>query len=148
MRRYLIEDIQLSETGKSFDRSKIIAIKYFDGRKSRWLTNVDYDGSPSFYLSKESISYLIADKEFESGDDSEINLMHSIDCYHIRQLDEFFLGDYYEIEEFLQEDSQNAIVPLIRLLLVLSRFDIDDFQELIDESLGHYADEIDLSRFY
>ncbi len=145
MKRYYIEEVKFgeSEGGIScgpMSGSLVATVKYSDAGKTHWLSMVEFDGFPCFYLADKDIH---DDLVKEDMDDEEFTeYMQSVG---ISEFDGVSIGgEYYDVFEGISEDPENPAVDLIRYLIALIRCDWKDVEGLIQLAQGKYADELDI----
>lgn len=112
------------------DGSVNAVIEYEDNKGTRFLSNVEYSGIPSFYLSNIDIYDLLIKEDLESADK-----------YHIESFADVELGEYLDIyEELKNKKSDDSL--LLKLLICVTVMDKESTEKLIKQSVGKDIKEI------
>ena len=137
MKRYLIEDVKCDVLSGGPEVGIVCtAVKYSDGRATKWITNVEVDGLPNFYLTKEDIF-----DEIMSDDDDEDFQEYRAENF-IEEFNGIELGEYEDIVASLMENEKKPAAALIKYVIAVTRCDMEDMQEMIEAGKGKYADEL------
>ena len=118
----------------------VASVRFSDGSVTQWISLVEVDGIPNFYLTDKDIFEDLLDCDFEDQEFADYLNDHFLDDFNGIT----FTGEYEDIFISLSEDSDNPAVPLIRYLIALVRCEMDEVEELIDLATGRYVDELDI----
>ena len=136
MRRYFIEEVKCDVFSGGPDPGVVCAtVKYSNGNTTKWITNVEVDGFPNFYLTDEDIFDRIRDINDEE-------FQESLDKYYINDFDGIELGEYEDIVASLIKNEKNPAVSLIKYVIAVTRGDFEITEELITTGKGKNADEL------
>ena len=139
MKRYYIEDVKCDVLSGGPDPGIVCtSVKYTDGSSSKWLTNVEVDGLPNFYLTDDDIF----DKVMGDDDDEEFQKYR--DEHFIEEFDGIELGEYEDIVDSLMENEEDPAASLIKFVIAVTRSDMESTQELIQTGKGKNAEEIEI----
>ena len=139
MKKYFIEECKcgISRGGVAcgpVGGAVIAAAKYTVDGNTKWLTNVEFDGFPGFYLTEESIFEKVVEDDLD-----EEELTNSF----IEEFDGVALkGDYDEIVNSMKKNEENPANALIKFLIALTCCEEDQVETLINIGTGEYAEEI------
>lgn len=139
MKRYLIQDVKCDVLSGGPEGIVCTAVKYSDGRATKWITNVEVEGIPNFYLTKEDIF----DKIMADDDDEEFQEYR--DEHFIEEFNGVELGEYVDIVNSLMENEKKPAAALIKYVIAITRCEMEDMQEMIAAGKGKYADEIEIT---
>ena len=106
--------------------------------KTKWITNSEFAGLPSFYMTDESIyeRFIENDMSAEFAEYLEDKFISEFENIKL-------LGDYDVIVKSLAENENNPAVNLIRFIIVLTRCDINEVNSFVTLGTGRYIDEVD-----
>ena len=143
MKRYLIENAKcdLTDVGMGPGSPNIAAaVQFKSGRTEKWLSMVEVDGIPNFYLTKQDIFDKLVEEDYDDED-----FWESLEEQQIEEFNDIEFGcDYVEVFDSIYADEDNPAVPLIKYLIALVRADMDDVKVLIEQAKGKYVDELDI----
>ena len=139
MSRYYIKDVNCDVLSGGPDPGIVCtSVKYSNGSVSKWLTNVEVDGLPNFYLTEDDIfDMIMADDDDEAFQDYK-------DEHFIEEFDGIKLGEYEDIVDFLMENEGNPAAALIKYVIAVTRSDMEITEELILSGVGKNADTLDI----
>ena len=140
MSRYYIEDVKCNILSGGPDPGIVCtSVKYSDGKAAKWLTNVEVDGLPNFYLTDDDLF----DRIMADDDDEEFDEYR--DAHFIEEFDGIGLGEYEEIVDALTEKEEAPAASLIKYVIAVTRSDMERTQELIRTGKGKNADELKIT---
>ena len=139
MKRYYIEEAKCGLTEGGFacgpvSGHVVVTVRFNDGGGSRWVTAVEVDGIPNFFLLDRDVH----DKAVRE-DDETLEWMYP---RFTRDFNGLETGDYFDMFRSIADDPENPAVPLLRYIIVLLRCPMDDVDGLIGMAAGKYADEL------
>lgn len=139
MKRYYIEDVKCDVLSGGPDPGIVCtSVKYKNGSTSKWLTNVEVDGLPNFYLTDDDIF----DKVM--ADDGDEDFQKYRDEHFIEEFDGIELGEYEDIVDSIMENEEDPAASLIKFVIAVTRSDMESTQELIQTGKGKNAEEIEI----
>ena len=140
MSRYYIEDVKCDVLSGGPDPGIVCtSVKYSDGKAAKWLTNVEVDGLPNFYLTDDDIF----DRIMANDDDEKFDEYR--DAHFIEEFDGIELGEYEDIVDALLEKEETPAASLIKYVIAVTRSDMERTQELIRTGKGKNADELKIT---
>ncbi len=145
MAKYLIEEAKCGVTDGGmacgpFPGTVVAAVKFRNGKKSKWLFLSEVDGIPCFTLTDKDIYDDLLKEDLENEE-----FMEYMNTHTIYELDGIELGcSYDELFESISENPENPGIPLIRYIIALTRCKMDELDPLIEMAKGKYADELDI----
>lgn len=148
MKRYLIEDAKSGVKGEGTNTdccfgSIVAAVKFSADGESIWIYSIEEVGVPSFYLSEDDLfDELVQD----NPENEEFHKNMSINC-SINEFEGIELDDYDAALESIDDNIENPAGQLIRLLIALTRLEQEESDELAEEAIGKYADEVAIPEF-
>ena len=116
----------------------ITSIAYEQEGETRWLTNLEYNGRPNFYLTEEDIY----DQCFSLEEPYDALKEHRIQDFDGFPLTEDYEGLLPSLEKLSEKQSAGW---LILYLVLLTRSDFESLEELIEMSLGKDIAELDFT---
>lgn len=96
-----------------------VSVNVTEGDKTYWVTNSEFTGIPSFYVTQEDIFDKIGDI-----DDEEFT--EYLSNKYIHEFKGISLGEYDEIFDSIKNNSGNPAVSLIRYIVLLTRCPMDN----------------------
>ena len=143
MKRYFIEEIKCGESEGGVACGPVsgsfnVSIKYSVDGVSKWLSNADVGGIPNFFLTEEDVFQKLCD------DDMSEEFNNYMNAHYAGDFEGLDLGEYWDVYNSFSENPDNPAVPLVRLLVTLSRCHREEEAELIELATGKYIDEIDV----
>ncbi|SEG36537.1 hypothetical protein SAMN04487934_11818 [Eubacterium ruminantium] len=137
MSRYFVEKVKfgLADSGLP-PADVIVSIEYRkDDGSSQWLSNAECEGFCTIYQNDFDpfellISGDVDDPKWAIG---MTNSFEGIDFY-----------DYEDMFDYFLENENNPAIPLLRLLIAVTRCNKDETNLLISNAEGKYIDEIDV----
>ena len=142
MKRYYVEEAKVGVTEGGIacgpiPGSVVVSIKYRENdNQSLWLSNVEVEGIANPTLSEKDIFDVLVTEEMDNTE---------FDKYFITEFNNIELDpDYYGTFEKFTTDPENPAIPLIRLLIVLTRCKREEEDTIINSVVGRFADEIDV----
>ena len=145
MKRYFIEGVQFGESEGGIacgpvGGSEVVTVKYNDSEATHWLSLVDYDGFPNFYLTDEDVHARIVEEDL---DDKEFTkYMEDISIYDFDGVS--LGGEYVDVFEGLAEDPAKPAVALIRYLINLVSCGEEKVESMIKMATGKFVDDLDI----
>ena len=140
MDKIKILNISYDISGAVFSEKIVALIEFECENKNNFLTVIEVEGYPIFYLSDSDYIYK---KTLENCCDDEF-----IDYCLDHELSEYggikLQNDYNEIYESIEETQKTNSVLLIMLAVAVTRLDIENTKKLISSSKGKFVDEIDI----
>lgn len=138
--RYLINDIKYGFSGGGpFSDIVVVSIQYTHQGCTKWITNIEFDSLPSFYITNEN--YL--DKILSSDYNEE--LAEELEKYLVNSIGDIQFNDYDDILELSQNKEANSSLSLIILLTALTRLACEETNALIKNSINKYSDEVNIT---
>ena len=137
MSRFFIEKVKTGLTDSGLPPADVIVtIQYRkDDGPSQWLSNAECGGFCTIYLNDfDPFDILI------SGDVDNPQFGVGI----IDSFEDIEFNDYDDMFEYFSENSDNPAIPLLRLLIAVTRCGMDETDEIISMSEGKFIDEIDV----
>lgn len=137
MCRYFIEKIQVGLTDSGIpDRNVLVTIQYHkNDNPSQWLSNADCGGICNIFLNDYNAFELLlsGDAEDPQWGVGMTNSFEGIDFF-----------DYEDMFEYFLNNPEATAVPLMRLLIALTRCSDEEAKSLISNAEGKFVDEIDI----
>ena len=137
MKRYFIEEAKCGVESYGPDGVVAAAVRYSDGKKTRWLSMAEVEGILNCFVSDRDIYDTLLDNDPDG---------EALDKYQADSFNGLELGDYDDVFAAISEDPDNPAAPLIRYAIALVRCSAEELQGLIDMGQGRYADELDIPR--
>jgi hypothetical protein len=136
-------------SGEDLDNDCVTVSLRVTGAKNKWITLVDDNGSPKFYLSDEEIIAL-----YRKGDIK--TWLESIEKYLITEFEGLKLGEYNDVffsmyNDFVSiyTDGENPAVKLIRYMIdLIFAKDSKEITDLMHLPMGRSIDEVDVPISY
>ena len=139
MNGYYIEDVKCDVLSGGPDAGIVCtSVKYSNDGVSKWLTNVEVDGLPNFYLTEDDIF----DKIMADDDDEAFQAYK--DENFIEEFDGIELGEYEDIVDSLMENEDDPAAALIKYVIAVTRSDMEITQELIQSGKGKNAEALEI----
>ena len=145
MKRYLIEEAKCGITNGGMACGPVFGnvaatIKFKEKTKSKWLSMVEVDGIPNYYITDKDIFDDLIKEDFEDEEFTEYLQEHFITEFNGLELG----MDYTEFFDNVSEDPDNPAISLIRYMIALIRCASEDVEKLVSMAAGNYSDEIDI----
>ena len=143
MKRYLIEEAKYGFTKGGIacgpiDPNTVVTVKFNDGEVSKWISVVDVEGILNIFL---------LDKDYHKeliNEDQEEAFYDFMNDHLLTEFDGVEVGaDYGEIVETLMENKDNPASQFIGYVINLTSCPLEETDQLIMNSVGKYADELD-----
>lgn len=145
MKRYLIENAKYGITDGGIacgpvDGNVVVTVKYNDGESCKWLSVVDVMGTLNFFLLDKD-----AHDEIMKEDIKDESFTNYLNDHYITEFDGLEIGmEYGEAIENLSENGDDPAAAMIRYVLYLTYSDEESTKKMIAESIGKYADELEV----
>ena len=143
MKRYLIEEAKYGFTKGGIacgpiDPNTVVTVKFNDGEGSKWISVVEVMGILNiFLLDKDYHKDLVN----EDQDDAFYDYMND---HLLTEFDGVEVGaEYGEIVETLMDNKDNPASQFIGYVINLTSCPLEETDQLIVDSVGKYADELD-----
>lgn len=104
--------LRMYHSGEDLDNGCVTVSLRVTGAKNKWITLVDDNGSPKFYLSDEEIIALYRNGEIKTW-------LESIEKYRITEFEGLKLGEYNDVFFSIYNDIENPACKLIRYMIDL-----------------------------
>ncbi len=145
MKRYFINEVKCGESEGGvacgpMSGSLVATVKYTAADVTQWLSLVEFDGFPNFYLADKDFHDNLVKEDFNDEEFTQYLEDHQIDEFDGVSIG----GEYDDLFEGLAEAGENPAVAVIRYLVALIRCDEADVDGLIRMAQGEYADELDI----
>ena len=144
MKRYLIEEAKcgVTEGGMAcgpVPGTVVASLKLNDGKRVRWLSLCEVDGIPNMTVTDDDIYDVLITDDFS---DTFVDFLND---HTVNEFDGIEIDDgYYTTYSCIQENPDNPAGSVMKLIIALVRFDMDETEALVEASTGRYADEIDI----
>ena len=145
MKRYYIEEAKCGMTDGGMacgpaDGSIVVTVKFKEGHKTQYLSMVEVQGFPNFYLTNLDVFDDLVKEDFEDEEFQKI-----MDASYITDFDGVEIGgEYADVFDGIHNSLNNPAVPLLRYIIALIRCPIEDTEDLIQKAAGRYVDEIEV----
>lgn len=144
MGKYYINEVKcgLSEGGMAcgpVSGNVVVSVNVKEGDKAFWISNIEVNGIPNFYVSEENIF-----DKLRNGDDDE-DLSDFLERKSINTFEEISLGEYDDVIKSIKLNEDNPAASLIRYIILLTRCSMNSVDTVIAMAKGKYIDEIELS---
>ncbi len=144
MKRFFIEEAKcgLTDGGVAcgpLSSNVVVTIKFTESDETKWLSSVEVDGIPNYYLADKDFHEDLVKEDF---DDEEFTKY--LDEQYISEFNGISLGEYPDPFPSFIEDPENPAIPLLKYLVTLVRCPSKDGERLIEMAKGKYADELDI----
>ena len=141
MKRYFIEEIKCGESEGGVACGPVsgsfnVSIRYSVDGESMWLSNADVGGIPNFFLTDEDVFQKLCD------DDMSEEFNDYMNAHYAGDFEGLDLGEYWDVFNSFSENPENPAVPLVRLLVTLSRCHREKEAELIREELRKLTESV------
>jgi hypothetical protein len=135
MSRYFVEKINFGLTDSGLPPANVVvSIRYRkDDGQSQWLSNAECGGFCTIYQNDFDPFELLI-----SGDVDDPR-------WAIGMTDSFEgieFNDYEDMFDYFMENKTNPAIPLLRLLIAVTRCGIDETEKIISSAEGKFVDEI------
>lgn len=136
MQRFFIEDAKVGIEYMGFAGAAICtAVKFYDGKGSMWLSVCEFEGIPTFFLSKKDIFDVIMNTEtYLDAEEDEVAELYGIDLH----------GEYRDIFESIYKNPGNPFVSLLQYAILLTSCSQEETEPYLAMGKGKYADELEL----
>lgn len=134
MKRFFIEEIKrdAAETGP------VVSIKFKEDDKTQWIHLAEEEEEANVFTSEDDIHEKLLADELEEG---FLDYLNENDTGNVNGLT---FGEYGHLFDQIYEEAENEAVPLIRLLVTITRSEAEDAEKLIALATGKYVDEIEI----
>lgn len=139
--RYFVEEIKCGMTKGGFacgpiGGTVVVTIRYRknDG-PSQWLANAEFDGLASIFQTDYDPHDILMSEDDEENQ-NEIAPVNSFEGIEFE--------DYEDLFDYFAEHGDDPAIPLLRLLIAVTRCDMDETNALMNAAAGKYADEIEI----
>ena len=144
MKKFFIEEAKCDITNGGFACGPVsgniaVTVKFNDGKDEKWLSLVEVEGIPNFFLANKDVHDDIVKEDIDDNEFTEYLNSHAID-----EFEGITLGEYVDILESISDDPENPAIPLVRYLIALVRCDRSNEEGLVEMAKGKYADELDI----
>ena len=143
MGKYFIEDVKYG-LGKGRmscgpgTGEVIVSINVKEGDESFWISNVEVNGIPNFYISEKDIFDKLC-----NGSDEE-DFFEYLEKRNIDSFEKISLGEYDEIRKSINQNVGNPAVSLIRYIILLTRCPLKSEEAVVAMAKGKYVDELEI----
>ena len=132
MKKYYVHEVKFGESEGGIScgpvsGSLVASVKYSVDGDVQWLSMVEFDGFPNFYLSDKDIYDDLVKEDFEDKEFTEYMQDHQIDEFDGISI----WGEYDDVFEGLAEAPENPAGKLIRYLVALVRCSEEEVNGLI-----------------
>ena len=143
MGKFFVEDVKcgLGKGGMSCGPGTgkvIVSINVKEGDDSFWISNVEVNGIPNFYISEEDIFDKLC-----NGSDEE-DFFEFLEKRNIDSFEKISLGEYDEIRKSINQNVGNPAVSLIRYIILLTRCPLESVEAVVAMAKGKYVDELEI----
>ncbi len=140
MGKYFVNDVKCGVSGGGIACGPVegainVSINITENNRTFWLTNSELAGIPNFYITDDDIF----DRLMTDLDDDFVEYLSG---KNITEFEGISLGEYDEIFESINDNSNNPATSLIRYIILLTRCSMEESDNIISLSKGKYIDTI------
>lgn len=144
MGKYFVNEVKCSVSNGGMACGPVegtvnVSVNVTEGDKTYWVTNSEFTGIPSFYVTQEDIFDKI-------GDIDDEEFAEYLNNKYINEYEGISLGEYDEIFDSIKNNSGNPAVSLIRYIILLTRCPMDSVEEIVNLAKGKYIDEVEIPK--